>query len=34
MNTESLIAEKADMFEEDNIEAITRMMQNLSLIHI
>ena len=28
MNTESLIAEKADMFEEDNIEAITRMMQN------
>ena len=28
MNTESLTAEKADMFEEDNIEAITRMMQN------
>lgn len=28
MNTESLTAEKADMFEEGNIEAITRMMQN------
>ena len=28
MNAESLTAEKADMFEEGNIEAITRMMQN------
>lgn len=28
MNTESLTAEKADMFEEGDIEAITRMMQN------
>lgn len=28
MNTESLTAEKADMFEEGNIEAVTRMMQN------
>ena len=28
MNTESLTAEKADMFEEGNIEDITRMMQN------
>ena len=28
MSTGSLTAEKADMFEEDNIEAITRMMQN------
>lgn len=28
MSTGSLTAEKADMFEEGNIEAITRMMQN------
>ena len=28
MSSGSLTAEKADMFEEDNIEAITRMMQN------
>ena len=28
MNAESLTTEKADMFEEGNIEAITRMMQN------
>ena len=28
MSTGSLTAEKADMFEKDNIEAITRMMQN------
>lgn len=28
MSTGSLTAEKADMFEEGNIETITRMMQN------
>ena len=28
MSTGSLTAEKADIFEEGNIEAITRMMQN------
>ena len=33
MNTESLTAEKADMFEEGNIEAITRMMQNRKKNH-